>query len=294
MRNRWTALLACIVLAGAAGAQVPVRILSVTFVPVRPYVGDVVECVVVFDPGAVLPEEGALGPFPPAPPAADMEFVEAVVRRKSGQWIYSARMIPWATGSVLVPIPSFSGLSFPDVRVDVASVMEDFGREPPRYKDPMELKGTRLLVWGLAGGGLAAVLLAWSLAFGLIPWIRRMRKAWREGRAGRDFGRSLNYLEKTADSLRPDEFWALLVKALRKYMGACTRAPYESYTAREALSACPDGLPEEVAVQTAALISEGDAVRFARTSIPSGGAQALARSREILRRVEEADRDGLR
>ncbi|MCK7488875.1 MAG: hypothetical protein MZU79_00465 [Anaerotruncus sp.] len=99
-------------------------------------------------------------------------------------------------------------------------------------------------MWGVSGGLLAGAVLAWSTAFGLVPWLRRLRRAWREGRAGRDFGRSLDYLEATAPELRPEELWALLAKALREYLEARTRIPYRALTAREAQSALPDDLPE--------------------------------------------------
>jgi len=292
MKLRLSVFLAGAALALNASAQV--RVLSTTIVPARPYVGDVVECSIVFDPGNARLEEGALSILPASASSEDVELVEAVLRRKSGAWTYTARFIAWTTGAVRVPVVLSSEVPFPDMLVNIASVVDDFGRSPPRYKDPLELRGTRLLVWGVAGALLLAVASTWSVVFGLLPWLRRMRRAWREGRAGRDFGRALDYLEKSSASLQADELWALLVKALRGYMSARTTCPYQAYTAREARTASPDNLSPEVAAETAALLAQGDDVRFARKPATQNAAQVIARSRALLEQVEEAVRDSLR
>ncbi len=284
----------CLALAQAGDAQVRTRVLATTVTPARPYVGDIVECAVTFEPSEPGLAEGPLD-VPKSPVGGgETELTAASVRKKSGAWVYTARFIAWVPGSARVPVPPSAGFVLPEVRVEIASAVDDFGRSPPAYKDPLELPGTRLLVWGVSGGLLAGAVLAWSTAFGLVPWLRRLRRAWREGRAGRDFGRSLDYLEATAPELRPEELWALLAKALREYLEARTRIPYRALTAREALSALPDNLPEGVAEEAAALLGEGDSVRFARKGSRSGIPEAIGRSRSILRSVEEAARDVLR
>ena len=295
MRRGLLLVLAGIALAFPGAAQGDVRVLATTVTPARPYVGDVVECSVTFEPGGARIEEGSFDTAPPEGKVPDTELVSASVRKKAGTWVYSVRFIAWVPGSTRIPVPSSAGFALPETRVEIASVVDDFGRSPPRYKDPMVLPGTRLLVWGAAGGLLLGAVLAWSTAFGLVPWLRRLRRAWREGRAGRDFGHALDYLESAQADLRTEELWALLAKALREYLSIRTRVPYRSYTASEARSAFPDGLPEGVAQETAALLDEGEAVRFAREdSGVEGIPRAIARCRGILRSIEEAARDILR
>ncbi len=291
---RGLAAAVCAVLALSAAAQTRVRVLGTTVTPARPYVGDVVECSVTFDPGDARIEEGTLEIPPPPPSGSETELAGAVVRRKSGTWVYTARFIAWTPGPARVPIPPSAGILLPEVRVEIASALDDFGRSPPAYTDPLELPGTRLLVWGGAGGLLAAAVLAWSAVFGLLPWIRRLRRAWKEGRAGRDFARVLDYLESSAGEFRAEETWALLAKSLREYLAARTRIPYTAMTAREARATSPEELPAGVAEEAAALLAEGDSVRFARSGSGSGVSRAIERSRDILRSVEEATRDLLR
>lgn len=293
MRPAPAAILACLTLA-SAGAQSRVRVVGTAVTPARPYVGDLVECTVTFEPAEASIAEGILDPAIPALAGEDTELKSAEVRRNPGSWVYTARFVAWVPGPVRVPIPPSAGFLLPEVRVDIASAVEDFGGSPPAYADPLELPGTRLLVWGVSGSLLAAAVLAWSTAFGLIPWIRRLRKAWRDGRAGRDFGRTLDYLEAAAPGFLPEESWALLAKALREYLAARTGVPYQAFTAREARAVFPDNLPREAAEESSSLLAEGEAVRFARSDSGAGISRAFERSRNILRSVEEATRDLLR
>jgi|GEM_PF-3223895 len=283
----------CLTLTQAGDAQVRTRVLATTVTPARPYVGDIVECAVTFEPSDSGLAEGPLD-LPPVPGGGETELTAASVRRKAGAWVYTARFIAWVPGPARVPVPPSAGFALPEVRVEIASAVDDFGRSPPAFKDPLELPGTRLLVWGVSGGLLTGAVLAWSTAFGLVPWLRRLRRAWREGRAGRDFGRALDYLEASAPEFQPEELWALLAKALREYLEARTRVPYRALTAREALSASPDNLPGGVAEEAAALLGKGDSVRFARAGSGNGIPEAIGRSRSILRSIEEAARDVLR
>lgn len=294
MRVRAAAICAALLLAAAAVAQTRVRVLGTTVTPARPYVGDVVECSVTFDPGDARIAEGTLELRPPAPSGAETELTWAAFRRKAGSWVYTARFIAWEPGPARVPVSPSAGILLPEIRVEIASALDDFGRSPPSYADPLELPGTRLLVWGSAGGLLAAAILAWTAAFGLVPWIRRLRRAWKEGRAGRDFGRALDYLESSAGDFRAEEVWALLAKALREYLAARTRIPYTAMTSREVRSAVPEGLPAGAAEEAADLLAEGDSVRFARTGTVFDLSRAIGRSRDLLRSVEEAARDLLR
>lgn len=287
------ALLFCLSLA-AAGAQSRVLVTGTTVTPARPYVGDLVECSVTFDPGAARIPEGALDIPPGTGTAEETELRSAEVRKKAGSWVYTARFVAWVPGPARVPVPVSADFLLPEVRVEIASALDDFGRSPPAYKDPLELPGTRLLVWGASGGLLAGATLAWSIAFGLVPWVRRLRRAWKDGRAGRDFGRSLDYLESAAAEFRPEELWALLAKSLREYLAARSLLPYQAFTAREARTVSPETLPPGAAEEAAALLAEGEAVRFARSDPGAGISRALERSREILRSVEEAARDLLR
>ena len=293
MRRASSAILACLALA-AAGAQGRVRVVGTTVTPARHYVGDLVECTVTFEPGEAPMAEGILDLSSPTLTGGDTELRSAEVRKKAGSWVYTARFVAWVPGPARVPVPPSAGFLLPEVRVDIASAVDDFGRSPPAYADPLELPGTRLLVWGASGSLLAAAVLAWSTAFGLIPWIRRLRKAWRDGRAGRDFGRTLDYLESSAAGFLPEQSWALLAKALREYMAARTGIPYRSFTAREARAVFPENLPREAAEEASSLLEEGEAVRFARSDPGSGISRALERARIILRSVEEAARDLLR
>lgn len=286
--------LACLALTLDAFAEAEVRILSRSVVPARPYVGDIVEVRVSFDPGQTVPETGSL-PVPQVKARdADSELVEAAISKNGGQWTYLARFVAWKTGPVRVPLVKPAGLVFPDVMIEIASVVEDFGRDPPRYADPLELRGTRLLVWGVAGFFLVTALLAWSLFFWILPWLRRIRRIWREGQAARDFGRSLDYLEETAESLKADEIWALIANGLRNYLSKRTPVPYRAYTAREAGMVAPETLPEGVAREAAALLALGDEVRFARRASGVDPRRAIERSRRILEAVEEAAHDGVR
>lgn len=287
------AVLLCLSLT-AAGAQSRVQVSGTTVTPARPYVGDLVECSVTFDPGTARIPEGVLDLPPRAGTAEETELRSAEVRRKAGSWVYTARFVAWVPGPARVPVPASANFLLPEIRVEIASALDDFGRSPPAYKEPFELPGTRLLVWGASGGLLAGAILAWSVAFGLVPWIRRLRRAWKDGRAGRDFGRSLDYLESAAAEFRPEELWALLSKSLREYLAVRSRLPYQAFTAREARAASPEALPPEAAEEAADLLAEGEAVRFARSDRGAGIPRALERSREILRSVEEAARDLLR
>jgi hypothetical protein len=292
--RRWALFLVCLALNLDAFAEAEVRILSRSVVPARPYVGDIVEVRVSFDPGQTVPEPGPL-PVPLVKTRdSDSELVEAAISRNGGQWTYLARFVAWKTGLVRVPLVKPAGLVFPDVMIEIASVVDDFGRDPPRYADPLELRGTRLLVWGVAGFFLVTALLAWSLVFWILPWLRRMRRMWREGQAARDFGRSLDYLEETAESLKADEIWALLTNGLRNYLSKRTSVPYRAYTAREAGMVAPETLPEGVAMEAAALLALGDEVRFARRASGADPRGAIERSRRILEAVEEAAHDGVR
>lgn len=291
MRSRLVLTLACALLTAQAGAQTRVRVLNSTIAPARPYVGDIVECSIGFDPGEARLQEGQLAAPAASEANQDIELVAASLRRKSGVWEYSVRFIAWVPGAARVPVAPGAGISFPDVLVDIASAVDDFGRAPPNYKDPLELPGTRLLVWGFSGALLGAAGLAWTLTFGLLPWIRRMRRAWREGRAGRDFESALAYLETSSADLREEERWALLVKALRQYLAARTPFPYQAFTSSEARNADPERLPAGVAAEAAALLSQGDEIRFAHAALQKDPVRAIERSREILRQVEEASRD---
>ncbi len=293
MRKGLAILLACAASVLSAPAESRFHILSTTVVPARPYVGDVVECSVTFDAGSAALEEGPLAP-PPMGTDPDVELVDAGLRRKAGAWVYTARFIAWVPGPAAVPGAGFAEGAIGDVLVDIASALEDFGRSPPRFGDPLELKGTRLLVWSLAGSVLAAAVLAGSLAFGFLPWMKRMRKLWREGRAGRDFAGFLDYLDTTAADLSAEDVWALLSSALRRYLGERTHCPYPALTAREAASAAPENLPADAASEAAAILAEGEAVRFARARPGGNPAAAITRARALMARVEEDFRDGLR
>lgn len=279
---------------GSAAAQPRVQVSGTTVTPARPYVGDLVECSVTFDPGGIRMVEGVLDTPPAAETFSGTELRSAEVRRKAGAWVYIARFVAWEPGPARVPVPVSAGFLLPDIRVEIVSALDDFGRLPPVYKDPLELPGTRLLVWGSAGGLLAGAALAWSTVFGLFPWLRRLRRAWKDGRAGRDFGRILDYLESVLEDFPPEELWALLSKSLREYLAARSRIPYQSLTAREARHTDPGSLPPEAADEAASILEEGESVRFARSDPGTGIARALERARGILGTVEEAARDLLR
>lgn len=287
------AVLFCLAL-GSGMAQSRLQVIGSTVTPARPYVGDVIECTVTFEPGAVRVAEGILDLPPTAETGSGTELISAELRRKSGSWVYIARFIAWEPGPARIPVPASVDFLFPEVRVEIASALDDFGRHPPVYLDPLELPGTRLLVWGSAGVLLTGGALVWASVFGLIPWLRRLRRAWKEGRAGRDFARSLDYLDSVAPEFQADELWALLAKALREYLTARSRIPYRSLTAQEARRVDPDTLPAGVAEEAASLLAEGETVRFARTDRGDGIPRAIERSRNILRFVEEAARDLLR
>lgn len=284
--------------ADAAGASAPEAVIvRVEYDPPTFYPGQAALAYATLDPGtaswgeavlAVVPgredgaDDGAEGDDEAGPP--EVEVLSARLERRGGQPVLIVRFVPWTAGRGRIPGMELGGLSVPGLRFDCASALTSLS--PPVPMPQLEPPGLRLRLYLAGGVVLVALLVGLAAAFRAAPWFGAIKARWAAARSRREFDDIL----ESIGSLKPETAaWAALCAAVRRFVGIRTGVDWSAMTASE-IALSPEGpVPGPTRDAAAAILSSGDAARFAGLAEASL-ADAVVAARAVADRLDEAGR----
>lgn len=265
-----------------AGAQS--RVLAVEFEPKAYFIGQEAAAVVFFDAAGLELKPTRRSDFPePGPGRPRILSVELGERR--GRPALIIRFTAWLPGPSELPPISVGGVDIPSVKIEAASALAAFGRDPPRPLPQREPPGLRRRLYLAGGVFLLAVAAAFAVAFIGLPWFRRLAALWAFSRVRRDFDGRLAFIrERGGDG---PEAWALLCRALRRLLSARSGLNFEALCAGEVAALPETTLAAPILPEASALLLAGDYLRFGGR----GGGEltaALDLAEELADRMDDA------
>ena len=111
-----------------------------------------------------------------------------------------------------------------------------------------------------AGAALALGFFALFAALKLLPWLRALLAHWAFLRARKEFDGVLAYLREAGE--RGADAWAVLARALKRYLGSRSSVDFLPLTSGEIASLPLDRVAGGVLPDVAAILSAGDYLRF--------------------------------
>lgn len=278
--------LALAVLLAAAGLQAGAqsRVLAVEFDPKTYFIGQEATAVVFFDAAGLELKPTRRSDFP-EPGPGQPRILSAELAERRGRPALIVRFAAWLPGPSALPPISAGGVDIPSVKVEAASALAAYGRDPPRPLPQREPPGLRRRLYLAGGVFLLAAAAASAVVFIGLPWFRRLLALWAFSRVRSDFEGRLAFIrERGGDG---PEAWALLCRALRRYLSARSGRNFEALCAGE-VAALPEAtLAAPILPEASALLLAGDYLRFGGR----GGGEltaALELAGELADRLDEA------
>lgn len=276
--------LAVLLAAGGLRAGAQSRVLAVEFDPKTYFVGQEATAVVFFDAAGLELKPARRSDFP-EPGPGQPRILSAELGERRGRPAIIVRFAAWLPGPAELPPISVGGVDIPSVKVEAASALAAFGRDPPRPQPQREPPGLRRRLYLAGGVFLLVAAAAFAVAFIGLPWFRRLLALWAFSRVRSDFNGRLAFIrERGGDG---PEAWALLCRALRRYLSARSGRNFEALCAGE-VAALPEAtLAAPILPEASALLLAGDYLRFGGR----GGGElrtALELAGELADRLDEA------
>lgn len=278
--------LALAVLLAAAGlrAGAQSRVLAVEFDPKTYFIGQEATAVVFFDAAGLELKPARRSDFA-EPGPGQPRILSAELGERRGRPALIVRFAAWLPGPSALPPISVGGVDIPSVKVEAASALAAYGREPPRLLPQREPPGLRRRLYLAGGVFLLAVAAAFAVAFIGLPWFRRLLALWAFSRVRSDFDGRLAFIrDRGGDG---PEAWALLCRALRRFLSARSGLNFEALCAGEVASLPKATLAAPILPEASALLLAGDYLRFGGR----GGGElqaALDLAEELADRLDDA------
>lgn len=216
--------------------------------------------------------------------AAEVEVLSARLERRGGQPVLIVSFVSWSAGAGLVPGMEIGGLAVPGLRFDCDSALTSL--TPPVPMPQLEPPGLRFKLYLAGGVALVALLVGLTVALRAAPWLKAIKARWAAARSRREFDDILDSI----GGLEPETAaWAALCAAVRRFVRLRAGVDWSALTASE-IALLPEGpVAGPIRDDAAAILSSGDAARFAGASEGSI-ADAVAAARSVADRLDEAGR----
>ena len=253
---------------------------EISFIPVRHYVGDVVELRV----RVIGSELGTLRPPDPLPQGNWLDIKRVICTRiRKDDWEVRVEFTTFKPGSHLIPPLDLDSVVLPEIRTETRSILED--KDATRIEDPkgqLFLPGTwlTLTLWGFLLFGLPPIA---------IVFFRGLKKAIRQYRLTRDrqiprnrIHRILRKLRKESGILKARSFFIILTSAVREYLTSRLNLPAETATTEELEYLLPQRISDTILTkEMVSLFSKADLVKFGGIS---------SREKEMISILDRVDR----
>ena len=264
---------------------------ELNFLPVRYYVGDVVDLRIR------VTYSGSPDIRPPNPlPQKQYLLVRDVkcTRVRGDDWEVRILFSSFQTGSQILPIIDLGPVSLPGIRTETRSILEEDAVDRiAGFRPQMTLPGTRSLI---------IATLAFLICFPPAAWLiyrttSRALLSYKEARDRRQprnrIRQTLNELLKNMKALDPRSFFLTLTNALRRYLADRLNVPALTATTGEIRRLLPmQQLESSLNREVISLFSRADLVKFG--SSPSNEEEmslAIERVRGLVDQMEASRGD---
>ena len=259
------------------------------FIPVRYYVGDVVDLRI-----RVTGSDTASLSSPSDMPAGSWLEIREItcVQVRKDEWEVRLRFATYKPGSHLLPTVDLGGMILPEIRTETRSILDDKGSDRiESLKDQMILTGT----WLSLGLGVFLLIVLPFLVMLLYRFSGGMMKRYRTTRDRRlprsRILRILRQLSRLLDKLDPRTFFIRISAAMRQYLVGRWDLPALTATTSELERLLPEKIPNPgLHRELVALFNRADLVKFGgAVSEDTEMRSIISRAGELVQRMEEIE-----
>ncbi len=203
------------------------------------------------------------------PLSPDMTVNAVRITVTPGEVAVQISFIPWKTGTVSFPaiVSGDFAIQLPPVRI--ASILDRTGITVlQEVRPPLLVPGTMLLLYGLALGSLAALLVSITMFIKLRRWYLKSAGKHSVERHSREALKKLRRLERAVSRTALDPWYAAFQQLVRQFLSGITGVAMTACTTPEVtrhLEVLEDGRDERVLNGFAELLAATDVIRFAGT-----------------------------
>ncbi len=247
-------------------APLQAGVLQKALVPTVFYVGDTVELYLrIARPAGTKPDSPIMLTEPQKLPSNDsVKVVSLTVTPREGYDEARIRFIPFEPGDISLPEIDAGPFRLPPVAVTVGSILEGRSATLVPIRGQLELPGTKLFLYGLAGLILLALLSVFLFVKYGLSFFAALIESYRENQPYKIMQRTLKKLRDELDSLDSASFYDVLLSSLRGYLGFRLRANCVSLTSSEIQRFFVEReLDANLSARLSRIFSDGDLVKFA-------------------------------
>jgi len=250
-----------------------------SFVP-----GELVTAYATLDPQGARWAEAAPGPITVDAGENGPSVLSVAMEKRSGDPVLVVRFAAWRAGPGFLPAMSVGGLAVPRIRFDCGSALAGGDLRSPDPLPQLDPPGLYARLYLLGGALLVAAVVGIGAVAKAAPWFRALAAKRAFSLARRQFDESL----KRIAGVEPEATaWAELCSAVRRFVGLRAGGDWNALTASEVEALPDDAAPGGVRADVAALLADGDAIRFARMR-GSSLAEGVGLAASIADRLDEA------